>query len=78
MSDSKMQKAQPVAEAFKVVGNWDTQSKALKEKYTQLTDADVKCETGKEEEMITRVSARLNKDREEVVNILHKGQPAKV
>ena len=35
-------------ESFKFTGNWDEQSKKLKEKYSQLTDSDLKMETGKE------------------------------
>jgi hypothetical protein len=78
MAETKAKSGQPMVDPYKMVGNWDTQSKALKEKYSQLTDADVKCETGKEEELIDRLRTRLNKGRDEVVNILRKGQPAKV
>lgn len=63
-------------ENFKITGNWDHQSKQLKEKFNQLTDADLKFETGKENELLTRVETRLNKKREEVINIIKKGQPA--
>lgn len=66
------------AETFKIVGNWDDQSKRLKEKFAQLTDADLKFETGKENDLLTRVETRLNKKREEVINIIRKGQPEKV
>lgn len=66
------------AETFKIVGNWDDQSKRLKEKFAQLTDADLKFETGKENELLTRVETRLNKKRGEVINIIRKGQPEKV
>ena len=64
-------------EAFKVTGDWTTQSKQLKEKFSQLTDSDLKFETGKEDELLTRVATRLNKNREEVINIIKKGQPSK-
>ena len=60
-------------ETFKISGDWAAQSKQLKEKYAQLTDADLKFETGKEQELINRVETRLNKKREEVINILKKG-----
>lgn len=60
--------------AFTITGNWDEQTKQLKEKYSQLTDADLKFETGKEEALLTRVETRLNKKREEVINIIKKGQ----
>jgi hypothetical protein len=66
------------SEAFKVTGDWAAQSKQLKEKFSQLTDADLKFETGKEHEMLSRVETRLNKKREEVINIIKKGQPEKV
>ena len=59
---------------FKFTGNWDEQSKKLKEKYSQLTDSDLKMETGKEEELLNRVSSRLGKKREEVINIIRSGQ----
>jgi uncharacterized protein YjbJ (UPF0337 family) len=64
-----------VVEPFKIVGNWDVQSKKLKEKFSQLTDEDLKFETGKEADLLTRVETRLNKKREEVINIIKKGEP---
>lgn len=64
-------------ENFKITGNWDTQSKQLKQKFSQLTDSDLKFETGKENELFTRVGTRLNKKREEVINIIKKGQSEK-
>jgi uncharacterized protein YjbJ (UPF0337 family) len=59
-------------EAFKVTGNWEDQSKQLKGKFSQLTDSDLKFEKGKENEMLNRVEKRLNKKREEVINIINK------
>jgi len=64
-------------EDFKVSGIWADQAKQLKEKFAQLTDADLKFETGKENELISRMEAKLHKNREEVINILKKGQPVK-
>jgi hypothetical protein len=61
---------------FKITGNWDTQSKQLKEKFPQLTEADLKFEAGTEKELLGRISTRLNKKREEVINIITKGQTA--
>jgi len=63
---------------FKITGNWEAQSKQLKAKFSQLTDADLKFETGKETELLTRVESRLNKKRDEVINILRKGQTEKI
>jgi hypothetical protein len=64
-------------ENFKITGDWTVQSKQLKEKYSQLTDADLKFEPGKENDLLKRVETRLNKKREEVINIIKKGQPEK-
>jgi len=50
------QKTSPAT--FKISGNWSAQSKQLKEKYPQLTDADLKFEVGKEEELLTRLQTR--------------------
>ena len=73
-----MEKSQNKAnESFKITGDWSKQSKQLKEKYPQLTDTDLKFETGKENDLFKRVETRLNKNREEVVNIIKKVQPAK-
>jgi hypothetical protein len=63
-------------EPFKITGDWAAQSKALREKYPSLTEADVKLEAGKDNEMLKRVEARLNKGRQEVQNIIRKGQPS--
>ncbi|MGV3598255.1 MAG: hypothetical protein ACO1PI_10340 [Bacteroidota bacterium] len=65
------------AEAFKVSGDWGMQTRQLKEKYPQLTDADLKFETGKETDLLGRIEKRLSKNREEVINILKKGFPEK-
>ena len=65
-------------ETFKMTGNWDVQSKELKKKYSKLTDSDLKFETGKEDELLKRVEARLGKKREEVINIIRELQPEKV
>jgi uncharacterized protein YjbJ (UPF0337 family) len=60
------------APAFKVTGNWENQSKQLKGKFSQLTDSDLKFEQGKENDLLERVEKRLNKNREEVINIINK------
>jgi uncharacterized protein YjbJ (UPF0337 family) len=61
-------------ETFKITGNWNSQSKQLKEKFPQLTDSDLKFETGKEEELLSRLQTKLNKKREEVIDIINKAQ----
>ena len=64
-------------EPFKIVGNWDDQSRKLKEKFSQLTDDDLKFEAGKEVDLLARVETRLNKRRDEVIHIIKKGQSEK-
>ena len=66
------------AEVFKINGDWTKQSKELKNKFSELTDEDLKIELGKEDEMLNRVETRLNKNREEVINLIKKGEPKKV
>ncbi|RQO33764.1 hypothetical protein DBR39_22590 [Chryseobacterium sp. KBW03] len=55
---------------FKIPGDWNVQSKHLKEKFSTLTDYDLKLEEGKEKEMLERIGNRLRKNREEVLIIL--------
>ena len=64
--------------AYKIVGNWDEQSKTLKEKFPQLTDADLKFETGKDAELFATLEKRLNKKRDAVISLLKKGHLEKV
>lgn len=65
------------AATLTVKGNWDEQSKMLQKKYNNLTDADVKFETGKEEELLKRMETRLGKNRDEVIGIINEGQTQK-
>lgn len=57
---------------FKITSDWDKHSKLLQERYPSLKDSDLKFETGKENELIARISARLNKKQDEVINIVKK------
>ncbi|MDR9399559.1 hypothetical protein [Salibacter sp.] len=59
-------------EGFKITGNWANQSKQLKSKFSQLTDSDLKFESGKENDLIQRMEKKLNKKRDEVINIIKK------
>ncbi|MFZ4581888.1 MAG: hypothetical protein ACOYM7_04475 [Paludibacter sp.] len=70
MSKEHVQSSEP----FKMSGNWNNQSLLLKDKFAQLTDADLRFEDGKEEELLQRIEARIHKKREEVINIIRKGQ----
>ena len=62
------------SEPFKMTGNWINQSLLLQDKFAQLTDADLRFEEGKEEELLDRIEARIHKKRDEVINIIRKGQ----
>ncbi|MBZ4189339.1 hypothetical protein K7B07_10585 [Niabella sp. 3A5MI-3] len=64
--------------SFKITGDWSVQSKNLKTKFPQLTTDDLKYETGKETELVKRVSARLDKKPEEVMGIIAKGNLSKL
>ena len=61
-----------------MTGDWKEQSKQLKTKYPTLTDADLKFEAGKENELLKRVETRLHKNREEVIKIIKSVRPVKV
>lgn len=62
-------------EVFKIFGDWKRQADKLKDKFPQLTDSDLKFESGREDDLLKRVEARLHKKREEVINIIKKVQP---
>lgn len=64
------------SEMYKVTGDWNKQSAALKTKYPKLTSEDVKFETGKESDLFKRLETKLGKKREEVVSILKSNHQA--
>ena len=58
-----------------VIGvDWAIQSKQMQRQFVILTDADVKLEKGKENELIDRIISRLHKKRREVVAMIRKGE----
>lgn len=67
---NKSKEQQP---AFKIT-NWNDSSKKLKEQFSQLTETDLKFETGKEEDLLKRIENRLNKKRSEVIDLINKHQ----
>jgi phosphoserine aminotransferase len=66
------------SEDFKITGNWEKQSKQLAKKFSQLTKADLKLESGKDNELLERIETRLNKNRAEVINLIKNCQPVEV
>jgi hypothetical protein len=59
---------------FVIPKNWETQSKELRTTYEHLTDADLKHEPGRENELIASIGSRLHLKREEVLAIIEKGR----
>ena len=53
-----------------VIRQWDWQPQKLKAQFGQLLYKDLKYETGKEYDLLTRIGIRLNKELSEVINIL--------
>jgi len=64
---------QKTDEPFKITKDWTDTSKKMKQKFARLTDADLKLETGKEEDLLKRIGSRLNKKRQEVIDIIKEG-----
>lgn len=57
---------------FQVKGDWVKQAKLLKVRFPKLTTADLQYEPGKENELLSKMAARLNKKREDIMDILKK------
>jgi hypothetical protein len=73
-----MEDVKKAKEVFTIKGDWAAQSKAMKVTFSQLTDADLKWEKGREEELIKRLMNKLGKKRDEIVYLLKRGMSAKV
>lgn len=58
---------------FRITGDWLYQSRQLKSQFSVLTAEDLHFERGKEEELIKRIGARLQKTREDVILIIKAG-----
>ena len=65
------------SENFVIGGNWEMESKFLREQFPLLTTEDLAYEMGKDEELLGRIQARLYKSREEVLIIIRKWGPDK-
>jgi uncharacterized protein YjbJ (UPF0337 family) len=51
-------------------GSWNEVKGKLKQKYTQLTDDDLKYAEGEEDELVGRLQKRLGKSAEEIRHML--------
>jgi hypothetical protein len=58
--------------SFTIEGDWAFRAEQLKKEFSELTDADLLFERGRENELITRLKSRLNKSREVVINLIKK------
>jgi hypothetical protein len=61
---------QKSTEPFTIRGDWAKYSKILKDKFSQLTDADLKFDPGREKDLLDRLERRLSKKRDELIFIL--------
>lgn len=62
------------ASLFTLSNDWPRHSKRLRNKFPNLTDADLNFEIGKENELLVRLEGKLNKSREEVVRMVRNGR----
>ncbi|MDH6253484.1 hypothetical protein M2347_003211 [Chryseobacterium sp. H1D6B] len=59
-------------DGFKMPEDWKLLSKQLKEKFSLLTDSDLRFEVGKEGDLLSRMGYKLSKNREQVMDIIKK------
>jgi hypothetical protein len=53
-----------------VLGYWDKKKEKLKDKFPNITDADLLFNEGKEKEMIEMLGNKLGKSKQELLNII--------
>lgn len=53
-------------EDLQVKGNWNEVKGKLKQKYSELTDDDLRYADGKEDEMLGRLQQKLGKSKSEI------------
>ena len=58
------------SELVNISENWSKLSILLKERFASLTENDLKFVRGKENELLSKLSFRLNKRRQEVIDII--------
>lgn len=78
METVKKQEAAATQEGttFKIEGNWNEQARELQKEFSELSDSDLEFQEGKEEELLKRVEVKLNKSRQEVIELIAKVQTA--
>lgn len=73
LTNNKEIKIKP-SEFYIIIGDWDKQSKALRERFPKLSSKDLKFEIGKEEDLFKRLVFKLNKNLNEIIYILKTNQ----
>jgi hypothetical protein len=58
--------------SFTIKGDSTSRVNQLKQQFSELTDAELLFERGRENELLTRIQTKLNKTREEVISIIKK------
>ena len=53
-----------------VTANWNEQKEKLKAKFSRITDANLKFESDKKNEMLTKVQTKLAKSKEKLTAII--------
>lgn len=62
---------------FEISNDWNLKSKLLRRRYPQLTTSDLNFEKDDEDNLLERISNRLNKKRDEVIEIIKNTIPNK-
>jgi hypothetical protein len=65
-------------EDFKISGHRENQSSQLKSKFSQLTFANLKYESGEEKELLGCFERQLNEWQSEMLKLINKSQKRKV
>ena len=57
---------------LKLRGTWNEVKGKIKQKYSELTDDDLKYEEGKDDELVGRLQQKIGKTKEEVIDWIQK------
>ncbi|MFZ0456524.1 MAG: CsbD family protein [Ignavibacteriaceae bacterium] len=56
---------------LRIKGNWNELKGKIKQKWSGLTDDDLKYEEGKEDELLGRIQKKTSETREEVIKYIN-------
>ncbi len=63
-----------MATTLKIKENWSDIKKNLKKEYPELNDKDLTYKEGKENDLVVRLQEKLEKKRDQVIDIINKAQ----